>query len=422
MKRHIGRRLWATGFASAVALAMTVSLSTRTVAQDNATIAADEMAGYLVFPKVVSDPTDMFEQGRRVDTMIKITNTSTQTRVVHCIYVNATGFCSNGESRFSPDGFCRDKSDCFASGVCEPDWRGVQDFSIVLSPRQPTGWRVSDGAIIAEANNGLDPVGGGEVNPIPLEYFIGELKCLQVDGTSIAGSTLHPINANDLKGEAKIYELESGVDGRVDVRGYSALGVQAVAADNVVQGDRVLCLGASNGSAECTAAEYASCPARMILDHYFDGATVEAETGSSVVTTDLTLVPCSENIANPLEQTAAVAQFLVFNEFEQRMSGSTTVDCFIEKQLSHLDKRSGQEAFSIFNVAVQGTLAGQTIIRPVPETASDRGIGLLGIGEQFHWASAEPVGSAAFHLNYVGENTGSGDFVRYDVPLPEDDE
>jgi len=61
------------------------------------------------------------------------------------------------------------------------------------------------------------------------------------------------------------------------------------------------------------------------------------------------------------------AQYLVFNEFEQRFSTSTKVDCYLETPLSDIDTRPGPEGdpFSIFNVGVQGTLTGMSRLRSV---------------------------------------------------------
>jgi hypothetical protein len=88
-----------------------------------------------------------------------------------------------------------------------------------------------------------------------------------------------------------------------------------------------------------------------------------------------------------------VAQYLVFNEFEQRFSTSRSVTCFQEIALSDIDTRPGtaDDSFSIFNVNVQGTLTGQTIVRGVQTNDPLRGTGLLAILEEFH-----TVGSARF--------------------------
>ena len=59
-------------------------------------------------------------------------------------------------------------------------------------------------------------------------------------------------------------------------------------------------------------------------------------------------------------------QFLVFNEFEQRLSTSRPVTCFDDIKISNIDTRSSDH--SIFSAAVMGTLTGQTRIRGVPDS------------------------------------------------------
>lgn len=106
--------------------------------------------------------------------------------------------------------------------------------------------------------------------------------------------------------------------------------------------------------------------------------------------TDLTLVPCTEDFeARRLDLSQTVAQFLVFNEFEQRFSTSITVNCFREIQLSDLDT-SSDKSRSIFSAGVAGTLTGQTRIRGVVNDLNT-GVGgntLVGIAEEFRCAGA----------------------------------
>lgn len=388
---------------------------------------SDQTAGYVVFPKVSVDTADLFRQARNVDTLIQLTNTSEEAcRAVHCFYVNATNHCSNGINSFDPvTGTCRTNRDCNLGGVClGPAICGQgPDFTVFLSAGQAVGWPASSGTTIS-AEPGCPVVGSQTILGAGSSFFTGEVKCVEVDASDI--TSLTPINSNDLKGEATIYEAEPGAVGRVDARAYNGVGFQTIATDGSDQNDRVMCLGATHGSAECPTAEYAACPNVLVLDHWFDDAVVaEIGTVAPVVvtaTTDLTLVPCSEDVedtATP-RTTTTTAQFLVYNEFEQRFSTSTRVDCFLETQLSAIDAANDPRG-SIFNVAVQGTLTGQTRIRPVLGSETDRGHGLMGVAEEFNSISGlvvgSPVrGSAAFNLNYIGLNQTSGmehgDFVR----------
>jgi hypothetical protein len=281
-----------------------------------------------------------------------------------------------------------------------------------------------------------DPQASGIVKPVG-PYFIGELKCVEVDGTSTVNTKTTPIAANDLKGEASIYDLNPASRGAsVDVREYNAIGFAAQPASSQAH-DQFLCLGKSPDSAHCANAAdpaiqfYAACPSILVVDHFFDGA--EDPDFGGVVTTDLTLVPCSENLTQGpgvdgvTSQTPTTAQILVFNEFEQRLSATVTVDCFKETALSQIDMTAGHQNSSAFSVSVQGTLTGQTRIRPILSSDPNTGNGLLAVAEEFHCTKPDPSTgscageklsghhSAAFNVNYIGTNSTKGDVVTYSV-------
>jgi len=403
----MGRGSLRTAGAAVAMLAGVMALHGTAAAQ--ATVASDRPAGLVIWPKIVVDTIDAFNQGRTVDTTIQFTNTSSSIRTIQCFIVDTTSRCNNGTNRFSTSEACREgqvPSDCLPGGACLPEWSET-DFPVTLSPRQPFGWTASEGGTVPPAGGAP----GGSINPTDT-VFTGEVKCVEVNSQAAA----LPINANDIKGEANIYEVSTVNTGSVDVRSYNAIGVQTVLNDGSTQNDQVLCLGATSGSAECATAEYASCPAVLILNHFFDQSVPGFERR-----TDLTLIPCSQNFAeNDLtEQVVNAVQFLVYNEFEQRFSASTRFQCFRETQLSLIDSRPGQERFSIWNVGVQGTLTGQTRIRSIVGPENDVGHGVLAVAEQFREfvavANGDEIGSAAFNLNYVGLNPGRGDFVRYSV-------
>lgn len=417
-RRAMARRTFSSAtVGSLVAAAILVCIGSGQ-AQTSPTVASDRAAGLVVYPKIVVDTGDLFHVGRRADTVIQLTNTSSSTRVVHCFYVDATSHCSNGTNSFDPaqpgdnpsdpqHGRCRSQADCDQGGGCIPFWR-AGDFSLVLSANQPLGWRVGGtGNVVPDDTT-------AQMQPIPptSSFFVGELKCFEVDGTSAAGSSLTPINANDLKGEATIYEVSSGPGGSVDVRSYNAVGIQAVSANGATQNDRTMCLG--SGASGCTAAEYASCPSTLVLDHPFDGLTPSGV----VARTDVTFVPCTEDFVTIAANgaTATAVQLLVFNEFEQRFSASTRINCFKETALSLIDTTPGNESQSIFNVNVQGTLTGQTRMRPVVN--AQPGHGLLAVAEEFH-SIGDSQGSAAYNVDYTAAlPAGAGDSVRFVVAVP----
>ncbi len=142
------------------------------------------------------------------------------------------------------------------------------------------------------------------------------------------------------------------------------------------------------------------------------------------VATDLTLLPCTQDYeGRDLDLSRTVAQFLVFNEFEQRFSTSRTVDCFKEIQLSNME--TADNSRSIFSAGVAGTLTGQSRIRGVvnDDNSGRGGNTLIGLAEEFRCAGAEYefpvcdmvdsarlVSSSAKNLHFQGRRPQS-DFI-----------
>jgi len=380
-----------------------------------ADVTSDQAAAILVFPKILVDTSMQTPRGR-VDTLVRITNASTTQAVsAHCFWVNTNGHCKSSQSTICNPRLFATSSPCGPNGYCEPGWQEI-DFDITLTAGQPIAWLASRG----ETSCDQDPSGlpclplvanqGSRIPGVSEDPFIGELKCIEVDKNGV------PVASNDLKGEAEIIQSNPG---QLDVEGYNAIGIPAVGKNN---GDEVLVLGGPN-------AEYTSCPNILILDHFFDGANDPVS--GDAVTTELTLVPCTEDFARQ-SPTKITVQFLVYNEFEQRLSTSRPVTCFDDINISNIDTRSADN--SIFSAAVMGTLTGQTRIRGVPDanaqctgpaapvpcctgngTGTCSGTGtntvgsnnaLLGIAEEFR----EGGGSAAFNLHFNGTRPTS-DFI-----------
>lgn len=378
-----------TAAIAGLALGAGIAWGTAALAQS---VTTDEAAGYLVFPRIVSDANDIFNTGTETNTVVQITNTSGDPAVVHCFYVNATGTCSTDQNvAGTPAAECRTAADCVGAGAtCDPQWT-TPDFTITLTPQQPTGWVVDTGVNLAA--NGT---GSGAVPPVATDYFTGELRCIQVNDEVDAT----PVNANDLQGVATIYNV---TDDSVDVWKYNATGIQAVSEDGAAQNNKQMCLGGVDTvSGECVAdnladgddREYAACPAKLVVGHFFEGA----EVGEGNAATAVTLSPCSADFITG-EPTGLVVQILVFNEFEQRMSAATEIEC--------IDTLALDDVSNIFDVSVQGTISGQTHLRPVDSTGA--GQGMIGLVEEI---SAE--GNSASHPNYVGE--GGIDVVEYVYP------
>ena len=360
-----------------------------------ADVLSDQTAAILVVPKIVVDTS------RGIDTLIQISNASGTPVSMQCFYVNATPTCGNGTGTCISGQRFAELPQCTPASACEQQWQET-DFRIVLTKNQPIAWLASTGAVdCRRTENGINSdlgdnppcfpldgifrIGeggqsnlGSSVPPVAQDPFIGELKCVTVDEND------QPVPRNDVYSHVTLLgPLQT--DTRRDVSGYNTIGIQAMAENN---GDRTLVLGRAGDEG----VEYNGCPNILILDHFFDFA-IDPISGEQVVT-DLTLVPCSEDFLRQ-EVFKTTAQFLVFNEFEQRFSTSKSVQCYREIQLSNIDTNTNDR--SIFSAQVAGTLTGQTRIRGVVGSNPAYGNTLIGVAEEFRRS-----GSAAFNLHAQG--------------------
>jgi hypothetical protein len=334
---------------------------------------------------------------------------------VDCWWINANSHCGGPCNPLEDDcTICENSAQCLPGLSCVPDW-GVSDFQVILTPGQPIGFTASFGLPDVPCTTfPNDPptcqtAGGGFVKAVQEDPFRGELKCVQVDANDI------PVARSDLKIEATVVRttvptMPPGGPGITTAAAYNGIGF---AATSVGPGglDDPLCLGSlPEGSPDTCAATYVPCPGVLILDHFFDGA--EPEFGG-VVNTELTLVPCSEDIGDPDVSGSfeVVAQMLVYNEFEQRLSVATKVECYRSTLLSEIDKPASP-TFSIFAVGTRGTLTGQTRIRGVQGSDGRLGYGLLGVAcENYREVPGGPIlATTAFNLHHTGLR-GPGDAV-----------
>jgi hypothetical protein len=355
------------------------------VGQGRGDATTERGSSILIFPKVVFDSQGLI--GDQVDTLIQISNTTNWLVYAHCFYMNAAPV----NPTLPP------------SALNPPRWLET-DFDIVLTKQQPTHWLLSAGRRIDPGDKsctktyhdcldaGFDPGWNSTVPPASDDPFVGELKCIEVDDTGA------PINGNHLKGEATIVNIPPAVG---DASKYNAVGIVGLNTNlNSNNSDPFLQLG-GNG------AEYAACPDTLILDHFAENASDPAVdslgNGPSRVTTEVTVAPCSEDFENQAPATITI-QFQVTNEFEQVLSGSTTVTCWGNLKLADLP---------VFDLRILGTRFAQTRLWSVPKDKA--GAGFVAVSEEFHQQGTEPVVSrAAFNLHGVGDRVG-GDVIH----LPE---
>jgi hypothetical protein len=225
--------------------------------------------------------------------------------------------------------------------------------------------------------------------------FVGELKCVQVDDSGA------PLAGNALKGEAILVREEDG-----DISEYNAIGILGI--ENT--GDNVLVLGGGQcagsgqvcgGDEDCgdqgpCVPEYNACPETWIVNHQAENAPNVVLGDGSTVSTELTIVPCTQNFESQIP-TSVTLQFQTWNEFESVFSVSTTVTCWANFNFGEL----GSPALTIEGQQVldpQGTMFMQSRIR----SAGGTPFGVLMVGEELH---DDGVGSAwaAMNLHIEGE-------------------
>jgi len=363
-----------------------------TAVQAAGEVTTERGSSIIIFPKVVFDSQGLLT-GQPIDTIIQITNTSNSLVFAHCYYMNA-----------APVDPTRPISE-----ANPPRWQEI-NFDILLTKQQPTHWVVGSG----RPQNPSDPICAGDpknntvtnrdcVNagfdpgrvPLTPDPFVGELRCIEVDSSGA------PINGNHLKGEATLVTPEQSAPfATADASKYNAIGLLGLNSDlNSNNSDFTLCIG-GGVSAECPGgAEYSPCPETVILNHFAEGAAnpvIDAHgNGPSSVTTELTIVPCTQDLEN-LERPRFTVQFLLTNEFEELFSASTTVDCWGNFRLSDI-------AFNIFNEAVIGTRFVQTQMKAPPDQS-----GFLAVAEEFH---SQPGIERRAALNLHGD----GKRIRADI-------
>lgn len=352
-----------------------------------ADVSSTNAAAILVYPKIAVNTNSSAAPNNppfRTDTLLQLSNVGSSPANVRCWYVNANGHCTTSPTTICTPGGDPASDPCGAlGGVCSPGWN-EHDFSFRLTPKQTISWVAGVGLSDLPLSNRPGPGGQfneGSIPPTPENPMVGHLKCVQVGDDEL------PIAANSLIGQATIGGGSGSGD--FDQRSYNAIGIQATANNNR---DNTLVLGGE-------APEYNACPGSLSLDHFFDNAVEPAN--NDRVRTSLILVPCSEdfNFQTPV---ASRIQYLVWNEFEQRFSTSNGLNCYSDLPIVDIDTRPGSagDTTSIFSVAVQGTLAGQTVIRAVDDNSPNHGNGVLAIAEEFH------EGSRIYSASFVAHQRG----------------
>jgi len=193
------------------------------------------------------------------------------------------------------------------------EYQNIQDFVYRITRSQIVWFRASDGSGMS----------GSQAVEVP--YFdgtYGELKCWAVNAE---GS--RQISWNHLFGSATIYDYTRG-----EAWEYSSWNFTA---RNVARGTAVgpggkLVLGGVDGT-------YDACPEYVLGVFMADGSDFEDSSGNIVdlSTTDLTLVPCKQDLRQDRTPTWTKAQFDIWNEDEVKSTGAyICFKCWLETTLA----------------------------------------------------------------------------------------
>src|SRR5262245_58405900 len=399
MTMLIKKTLSLLGAAAAVGLALSPMAQAATY--------SDTSAAVLVWPRIIVDD--------ERDTVVQLTNQSSQPAAAHCFYINGNTRCDNTGA------VCESRFDCEEDGVfgsCQPGWIEI-NFDVILTRDQPLAWSAARGLASGVPGESLEdgkvPCPGGFADPcIPPETnagtrvppvgespFVGELKCIQVDRVTRLPVECQGVACrNDLEGAATITQVQSSRRIDIDTQKYNAAGLRTSQAG--VNGDSLLVIGGPD-------AEYQPCPEVLVFNHLFDGA-IDPISGIWAARSEISLVPCTQNLLTQ-EVPHVTVQFLVYNEFEQRLSTSRPVNCLLTTTISRID--TTQPERSIWNASLQGTVAGQTRITGVEG-------GLIGVGS-LNFCCRRPDCScdssgiieagAAYNLNQRGDRE-EPDFIQ----------
>jgi hypothetical protein len=343
---------------------LAILLATPAAAQIN----TDRGVSLLVFPKVIVDST--------TDTLIQVTNNTSNQRHAHCFYTNRAA-----------------ENPSLPPGPDNPPRLVDYDFDLWLTKQQPTHWLASSGRFDdptdetcrittceAGKSGGFNGVAdccdagfdGGRIPPLT-PIFYGELRCVEVDASGF------PVPGNALIGKATLTDRPSGA-----VRTYSALGLSGFDTNNM---DATLCVGGPVSAGCPSGPEYQACPDRWIVNH-LSGDSTDLVAAGSRTDTRVTVSPCT------LDYTAHTAQpltllFLVINAFEERFSASTQIERWADVSLSEIS--------DVFLQRTLGTPYAQTEIRGI----SSDGIPSRGIFVVAQTNRSSDSGSAADMLHVV---------------------
>jgi hypothetical protein len=296
-----------------------VGSSSAVLATDHITNATQK-GSLLIFPKI-----DISE-GR--DTIVQISNDFYRTVHVKCYWVDAQ--------------------------------QNIQDFQFPLTPNQPVWLRASDG----RGTGYYDDVS----NPITAPPFtgpVGELKCW-----AVSANGREQISWNHLYGNAIIYSFVDGSAYEYNSWGFQTRGIAL--GSKVGTGGTMILSGRDKA--------YDACP-KYLLANFFANQRLEANgrqqpidlsNGSAffyVNKTDLTIVPCIQDLRQDRIPTCTKIKFDIWNENETKYTGAyQCIKCWYEGYLDRIGQTAGGYGGEKFTWPYLHTTVGRFRAEGIPST------------------------------------------------------
>jgi len=213
------------------------------------------------------------------------------------------------------------------------DWKQqIQDFMFPLTPNQPVWFRASNGM-----GTGSEDDPHATRNPItvppffPGDYTVGELKCWAVDP-----SGTKQVAFNHLYGNALIIDTYHSAAFEYNAWAFTARVPSSEQGKPVGTGGTIVLSGEAGG--------YDACPQFLLFNFFAIGSSIDLPEGAGFATfneTDLTLVPCNQDLRQDRIPTCTKAKFDIWNENETKYTGSyACIKCWYENYLDQIHKRT----------------------------------------------------------------------------------
>jgi hypothetical protein len=306
----MGRKALVCALAVAMVL---VGLSTMVLAAQNVANVSQK-GSLLIFPKIDTSFISRVEGTSYFhDTIVVIGNDNTKDVWLKCYWVNRE--------------------------------QEIEDFMFHLTPNQPIWFRASDGLGTGLYDSSIAPI------TVPPFFYgdneTGELKCWAVD----AGD-LSQVVFNHLYGSAVIFDPVNHA-----ALQYNAWSFFARAAGDpgklVLDGNKY----------------YDACPKYLVFNFFSKGSRVifpATGDNATFINTELTLVPCNQDLRQDRFPTCTKAKFDIWNENETKYTGAyQCLKCWFEGYLADIGKTKGGFGGIKFTYPNLHTTAGRCRVQGV---------------------------------------------------------